>query len=187
MPDIVVIAGPNGAGKSTLAPHLLRDGFGIFEYVNADTIAQGLSAFAPETAALKAGRIMLDRLNELANERRDFAFETTLATRFYAKWLETLQSKGYHVHLVFLWLSFPALAIERVAERVRVGGHNIPDETITRRYDRGLSNFLRLYRPIVDSWEVLDVSTESPIEIALGDKLGGIDVLNEKLWLRIER
>lgn len=187
MPDVVVISGPNGAGKSTLAPHLLRDGLGIFEYVNADTIAQGLSAFAPETAAIEAGRVMLHRLKELAKEREDFAFETTLATRFYAKWLKTLQSNGYNIHLVFLWLNAPELAIERVAERVRAGGHNIPEQTIRRRYERGLKNFFGLYRPFVDSWEVLDVSEEAPIEVAIGDKIDGSHIVNETLWQMIER
>lgn len=187
MPDVIVIAGPNGAGKSTLAPHLLRDGLGIFEYVNADTIAQGLSAFAPETAAIEAGRIMLHRLKELAKQREDFAFETTLATRSYAKWLPTLRPKGYHVHLVFLWLNSPGLAIERVAERVRVGGHDIPEETIRRRYDRGLTNFFHLYRPIVDSWQVFDASEESPIEVAIGDKIDGSHIVNETIWRMIEK
>ena len=90
MPNVVVIAGPNGAGKSTLAPALLRDTFGITEYVNADTIAEGLSAFAPEQASISAGRVMLQRLHQLAAERKDFAFETTLASRHYAEWLQTL-------------------------------------------------------------------------------------------------
>ena len=187
MPDVVVIAGPNGAGKSTLAPYLLRDGLGIVEYVNADTIAQGLSAFAPETAAMEAGRVMLRRLNELAKDRRDFAFETTLATRFYSKWLRSLQASGYNIHLVFLWLASPELAIERVAARVRDGGHNIPEETIRRRYERGLNNFFELYKPLVDSWDVLDVSDESPKEVALGDKIGGKQIINESIWKLIER
>jgi len=187
MPDVIVIAGPNGAGKSTLAPHLLRDALGIFEYVNADTIAQGLSAFAPETAAIEAGRVMLHRLYELAKERKDFAFETTLATRFYAKWLASLQLKEYHVHLVFLWLNSPELAIERVAERVRAGGHHIPEETVRRRYDRGIANFFKLYQPFVDSWEVLDVSDESPTEVAIGDKIGGSSIINETSWRMLER
>src|SRR5687768_4783649 len=100
MPDIVVIAGPNGAGKSTLAPYLLRDRFGILEFVNADTIAQGLSAFAPESAAMDAGRVMVGRLDELASERVDFAFETTLAARTYAKRLDRLRVSGYRVHIV---------------------------------------------------------------------------------------
>lgn len=111
MPELVVIAGPNGAGKSTLAPHLLRDRLGIFEFVNADTIAQGLSAFAPESAAIEAGRVMLDRLNDLAERKKEFSFETTHATRFYSKWLPTLQVNGYYVHLVFLWLNSPRIGI----------------------------------------------------------------------------
>lgn len=187
MPDVIVIAEPKGAGKSTLAPHLLRDALGIVEYVNADTIAQGLSAFAPETVAFEAGRVMLRRLNELAKERKDFAFETTLATRFYTKWLAKRQSEGYYIHLVFLWLSSPELAIGRVAERVRIGGHNIPEETIRRRYDRGMSNFFRLYRPMVDSWEVMDVSEESPMEVAIGDKIDGSHIINETIWQMIEK
>lgn len=187
MPDVIVIAGPNGAGKSTLAPHLLRDALGIFEYVNADTIAQGLSAFAPETAAIEAGRVMLHRLKDLAKERRDFAFETTLATRFYSKWLANLQSHGYHAHLVFLWLNSPELAIERVAERVRVGGHNIPEETIRRRYIRGRTNLFKLYLPIVDSWQVFDASRETPLEVAVGDRIGGSRIFRERAWQMIEK
>ncbi|HMT09470.1 MAG TPA: zeta toxin family protein [Pyrinomonadaceae bacterium] len=187
MPDVVIIAGPNGAGKSTLAPHLLRDGLGIYEYVNADTIAQGLSAFAPESAAMEAGRVMLERLKGLAKEGRNFAFETTLATRFYSKWLRSIQQQGYNVHLVYLWLSSPELAIERVAARVRDGGHNIPMETIRRRYERGLDNFFKLYQPFVDSWEVLDVSEDSPKEVAFGDKMNGWQTTNESIWKLIQR
>lgn len=187
MPDVIVIAGPNGAGKSTLAPHLLRDGLGIYEYVNADTIAQGLSAFAPENAAMEAGRVMLHRLDELAKDRRDFSFETTLATRFYSKWLSSIQASGFNIHLIFLWLSSPELAIQRVAERVRDGGHNIPEETIRRRYVRGLDNFFKLYQPFVDSWEVLDVSEVIPKEVAIGDKVGGMQIINGPIWKLIER
>ena len=187
MPDIIILAGPNGAGKSTLAPHLLRDAFGIVEYVNADTIAQGLSAYAPETAAIEAGRVMLRRLRALAKERRDFALETTLATRFYLKWISELQSSRYNVHLVFLWLNSAELAIERVAERVRLGGHDVPEETIRRRYDRGLINFLHLYRPMVDSWQVFDASEEFPIEVAIGGKIDGSMTINETLWQMIEK
>lgn len=187
MPNVVVIAGPNGAGKTTLAPHLLRDRLGIFEYVNADTIAQGLSAFALETVAIEAARIMLRRLRELAEQRKDFAFETTLATRSYLKWLSSLRFEGFYVHLVFLWLSSPELAIERVSQRVRRGGHDIPEATIRRRYERGLGNLVRLYLPIVDSWEVLDVSQEPSIEVAFGDKTNGKVVINEGIWQMIEK
>src|SRR5262245_53051184 len=151
MPDVIVIAGPNGAGKSTLAPALLRDTFGILEYVNADTIAEGLSAFAPEDASFDAGRVMLDRLHELASESRDFAFETTLASRFYSGWLRELQIEGYRVSLIFLWLPVVDLAIERVQARVRLGGHSIPEETIRRRFDRGIKNLFEMYLPVANA------------------------------------
>jgi len=128
---------------------------------------------------------MRHRLDDLAVQKKDFGFETTLATRFYSKWLPTLQANGYYVHLVFLWLNSPELAIERVAERVRNGGHNIPEEAIRRRYDRGLNNFFPLYRLIVDSWQVYDVSEESPIEVAFGDKLEGQTTVGELLWQTI--
>lgn len=187
MPNVVVIAGPNGAGKSTLAPHLLRDKLHIYEYVNADTIAQGLSAFASESAAIEAGRIMLRRIDELAKQKKDFSFETTLASRTYSKRLTKFQTIGFYVHLVFLWLNSPELAVERVAERVRAGGHNISEETIRRRYDRGLNNFFELYQPIVDSWQVYDVSEESPNEVAFGDKLEGQTILEGTLWQTIEK
>ena len=103
MPNVVIIAGPNGAGKSTLAPALLRDTLNIPEYVNADTIAEGLSAFAPEDASFDAGRVMLRRLHELASIKKDFAFETTLATRSYAQWLKRLKAEDYRANLIFLW------------------------------------------------------------------------------------
>lgn len=125
MANVIVISGANGAGKSTLAPFLLRDTFGILEYVNADTIAEGLSAFAPENAAIEADRTMLKRLDELAAESKNFAFETTLASRSYAARLSDLQSKDYRFHLIYLWLESSQLAIERVRSRVRSGGHKI--------------------------------------------------------------
>jgi predicted ABC-type ATPase len=125
-PHVIVVAGPNGAGKSTAAPRLLRDALSVREFVNADTIAAGLSAFRPESVAIAAGRIMLARMRVLAAAREDFAFETTLASRSFAPWLAGLQSGGYHVHLLFLWLRSPELAVSRVAERVRLGGHDVP-------------------------------------------------------------
>ena len=121
-PLVVVLAGPNGAGKSTSAAHLLRGALSVNEFVNADTIAQGLSAYRPETAAVAAGRVMLERLRFLARERRDFAFETTLAGRGHVHWLHGLRSSGFRVHLIFLSLPDPDLAVARVAERVRQGG-----------------------------------------------------------------
>lgn len=132
MPKVVVIAGPNGAGKSTAAPAVLRNTLRVNEFVNADTIAAGLSAFSPDAVAVAvaAGRIMLDRLRDLAGEGRDFAFETTLASMSFAPWLRTLQLRGYAFHLVYLWLPTVELAIAMVAERVRRGGHAIAEDTV---------------------------------------------------------
>lgn len=141
---VVVVAGPNGAGKSTAAPALLNDALAVKEFVNADAIAAGLSAFRPESVAIAAGRIMLERMRSLASAGDNFAFETTLASRSFAPWLKTLRSSGYRVHLLFLWLRAPELAIQRVAERVRLGGHDIPEAVIRRRYTAGLKIFLAL-------------------------------------------
>jgi predicted ABC-type ATPase len=127
MPKVVVIAGPNGAGKSTAAPAVLRDALLVNEFVNADTIAAGLSAFCPEAVAVTAGRVMLERIRKLARDRQDFAFETTLASRTFAPWLRKLQSQGYRFHLVYLWLPTVELAVARVAERVRRGGHAVAE------------------------------------------------------------
>src|SRR5690606_30613369 len=126
-PSVVVLAGPNGAGKTTASPFVIRDTLGINEFVNADHIAQGLSGFAPETSAFAAGRIMLERLHELGRLRRTFAFETTLATRSFAPWLEVLRGSGYDFGLVFLALRTPEQAIQRVRLRVSDGGHDVPE------------------------------------------------------------
>lgn len=186
MPDVVVIAGPNGAGKSTLAPALLRDTLHIFEYVNADTIAEGLSAFASEDASFEAARVMLERLHDLAREGKSFAFETTLASRHYPRWLENLKASGYRVSLTFLWLRSADLAIERVAERVRAGGHSIPKETIRRRFDRGLKNLFELYIPIVNAWRVFNAAPKEPQEIARYDEINGEVIFDKEIWRLIK-
>ncbi len=184
MPNVIVIAGANGAGKTTLAPFLLRDVFGISEYVNADTIAAGLSAFAPENSAFEAGRIMLAHIRGLAKKQKDFAFETTLASRFYAGWLRRRQSEGYHFHLIFLYLPSAELAVERVKSRIRLGGHSIPQNVIRRRYAAGLRNFFEMYQPIADSWRFYEAS-ETPSLIASGAKDGKINLVKAGLWNKI--
>ncbi len=128
-PTVLIVAGPNGAGKSTLAPVFLRETLSIRNYVNADTIAKGLSAFASEEQAFRAGRIMLARLRDFAAEGRSFAFESTLATRSYAPWLRRLAAGGYHVKVVFLSLRSADLAVARVQARVRAGGHDVGMKT----------------------------------------------------------
>lgn len=157
-PHVVVLGGPNGAGKSTTAPRLLVGALHVAEFVNADLIAQGLSGFRPEGAAIEAGRVMLRRLYQLATQRVNFAFETTMASRAFVPWLTRLRDQGYAVHLVYLWLPSVDLAIARVAQRVLMGGHPVPEETIRRRFRAGLRNFLNLYRPLATTWLLYDNS-----------------------------
>ena len=153
-PHVLVLAGPNGAGKSTAAASMLWSPLGVTEFVNADVIAQGLSGFNPEGAAMQAGRIMLARLKQLAAGRASFAFETTLASPNFAPWIAGLRQLGYAFNLYFLWLPTADMAVERVAARVRSGGHHVPEETIRRRYDRGLANFFRAYLPLATNWRL---------------------------------
>ena len=185
-PKVIIIAGPNGAGKSTLAPHLLKDTFGLLEYVNADTIALGLSAFSPETVAFEAGRIMLRRLRGLVEAGESFAFESTLASRCYVPWIRGLKKQRYSFHLIYLWLRSPELAIERVRGRVRLGGHDVPLEVISRRYFRGLQNLFALYQPLADTWAIYDNSISgNPIIVATGKNNSDIAVFDEFLWQKI--
>ena len=167
-PAVVIISGPNGAGKSTIAPRVLRGALAVSEFVNADVIARGLSAVEPESVALEAGRLMLERLRRLAEATETFAFETTLASRSFAPWISTLRQQGYLFHLIYLWLPVPNMAIERVATRVLMGGHFVPDETVRRRHAGGLRNFFELYRPIADTWRCYDSSQARPAIVASG-------------------
>lgn len=187
-PQVVVIAGPNGAGKSTLAPFLLSDRFGPMEFINADTIAQGLSAFRPESVAVEAGRVMLRRMRALASRRASFAFETTLATRSYAPWLSKLRGQGYEVHLLFLWLRSADLAVQRVRERVRFGGHDVREVVVRRRYLKGALNFSHLYRALSDAWVIYDNSSASAPAVLVASGEGGtITVFDEAVWREFER
>lgn len=183
---LIVIAGPNGAGKSTTAPSLLKGTLKVTEFVNADLIAQGISGFQPEGAVFHAGRVMLERIHYLVEKRIDFAFETTLASRTFAPWIADLRKKGYVFYLVFLWLQTEDFAFARVAERVRMGGHNVPEEIIRRRYHAGLLNFFRLYRPLAGTWFFYDNSGEEPRLIAYYDQEHGLVVNNSVIWHNIE-
>lgn len=185
-PNVVVLAGPNGAGKSTSAAHLLQGALGVDEFVNADTIAKGISGFAPDRAAIAAGRVMLDRLKQLAGQRRSFAFETTLASRSFARWLRELKAEGYRTHVVFLWLPSADMAVARVAGRVRTGGHNVPEDVIRRRYTAGLRNFFGLYQPLANSWQMIDNSTLDSLNvIAAGAFADASDVRDRAVWAEI--
>jgi predicted ABC-type ATPase len=186
-PTVVVLAGPNGSGKSTSAPRLLLGPLNVQEFVNADDIAKGLSAFAQERVAFDAGRIMLTRLKELAASPQSFAFETTLASRSFAPWLKELHDGGYKVHLIFLWLPSADVAVARVADRVRAGGHQVPEETIRRRYDAGLKNLMQLYIPLADVWQIVDNSPRLlGRPIASGGRQGVAEVHNPLTWQAIQ-
>ena len=156
MPKLYIIAGCNGAGKTTASFSVLPDLLDCKEFVNADEIARGLSPFNPESVAIAAGKLMLKRIDELLLEHKTFAIETTLATRSYTSLIKRAHCADYQVILLFFWLSSPEMAIRRVAKRVSEGGHNIPTETIIRRYWSGLENFFTIFAPIVDSWMFFD-------------------------------
>ncbi len=182
-PAVVVLGGPNGAGKSTAAPRLLRGSLKVDEFVNADTLAQGLSAFRPQDVAVEAGRLTLARLDALETQGRSFAFESTLASRGLTERLTRLKAAGYTVHVVYLWLPSVELALARVAERVRVGGHDVPADAVRRRFSRGRENFFARYRLIADKWYIYDASPiEGPMLIAEGRYREAAVVHDEQQW-----
>jgi predicted ABC-type ATPase len=161
-PRIVIIAGPNGAGKTTFAQEYLPREAGLPDFINVDLIAQGLSPFAPDKAALQAGKIMLAQIAHKVRRRESFAFETTLSGLNYARHIPRWRQAGYHVRLIFLSLPSVDLAIARIKNRVAQGGHNVPSDVVRRRFDAGLRNFWSIYCKIVDSWELYDNSGPSP-------------------------
>ncbi|MFA5804722.1 MAG: zeta toxin family protein [Melioribacteraceae bacterium] len=158
MPQIFLIGGPNGAGKTTSAMSLLPDFLGINEFVNADTIAFGLSAFNSATVSFSAGKIMLRRISELIEQKKSFAFETTFASKTFVPLLHKSKMHGYTVRLIYIWLHSVELAKERVKLRVESGGHNVPLKIIERRFINGRINFVKLYMPIADEWSIFDNS-----------------------------
>ena len=167
---IIIIAGPNGAGKTTFARAFLPAEAQCPRFINADLIAAGLSPFLPETAAFKAGRLMLQEIASCAEHGESFAFETTLSGLVYLRHIRDWRELGYHVSLFFLRLPSADMAIARVAERVRQGGHNIPEFAIRRRFDSGRKNFENRYRDAVDAWALYDNSGNEPVLIEWGEQ-----------------
>ncbi len=185
--QIFMIAGPNGAGKTTTAISLTSTSEAIHEFINADEIARGLAPLHPETISLTAGKLMLQRLHELLNAKRNFAFETTGSGLNYVKYLKEARTDGYQVTLIFLWLSSPELAIQRVAKRVAQGGHNIPSSIIVRRYYSGLKNLVKHYLPIADSALILDNSlADERRTIATKHLINGLKIEQPGIWKEIE-
>ncbi len=185
-PTAIVLAGVNGAGKTTSSRSLLARTLKMMTFVNADIIAQGLSGFDPEAAAIRAGRIMLAELEELTQQRASFAFETTLAARTYAGWLDKLRESGYRIHLFYFWLNSADLAVGRVASRVEKGGHNVPEATIRQRYVRSVRNLFDLYIPVVTGWKVYDNSDGlGPRLIAKGKRDLPETILDPVVWSKV--
>lgn len=186
MPTLFVIAGCNGAGKTTLSKNLLPTYMGVREFVNADEIARGLSPFNPEGVAFTAGRIMLERIRELAGDKVDFAIETTLATKTYELLFKELKNNKYKIVLLFVYLGSYKEAIKRVKKRVSKGGHNIPTEVIERRYERGLKYFNTIYLPIADRVIVVDNTFANPIFVAEKRKKELV-IFDKGIWNSIQQ
>ena len=176
--QLYIIAGCNGAGKTTASFTILPEVLDCKEFINADEIAKGLSPFQPESVAMKAGRIMLARMDELLQKGETFAFETTLATKSYKQKIEWAQANGYEVTLLFFWLDSPNMAKKRVAQRVAEGGHSIPSETIERRYHNGIVNLFAIYIDMVDICYIFDNSEGRKELIAQKEKHKGIIIYN---------
>jgi predicted ABC-type ATPase len=185
-PIVHVVAGPNGAGKTTFArkylPHFAR----CDEFVNADLLAQGLSPFAPERVAFRAGRLMLERIDDLSRRGATFGFETTLAGISHLALLQRIRSGGYAIHLYFLWLPSADMAVERVAHRVKRGGHYVEEPVVRRRYSAGIKNLFRHYRPVLDRWILFDNSGAEPKVIAI-EATENVQIVDDHLFAAITR
>lgn len=167
-PQLYIIAGPHGAGKTTFAREFLPHYVDCKQFVNADFIAGGLAPFSPETAALRAGRLLLEQIRLLTQKKSDFGFETTLSGVTYVSLLRRLKAQGYAAHLFFLWIPDVKIALARIADRVRRGGYDIPEQVVRRRFHKGLKNLFKLYRPLLDSLTIFENSGTVPRVIATG-------------------
>lgn len=183
--NLYIIAGCNGAGKTTASFTILPEMLNCKEFVNADEIAKGLSPFQPEAVSFEAGRIMLNRINELLEQEIDFAFETTLSSLTYQHTIKKAQEKGYFVTLIFFWLESVELAKERVKMRVKQGGHSIPEDVIERRYKRGLKNYFEIYMNLCDRTMLLQSSIQNLIFVMRKQQNSEIEILDEAIYQQI--
>lgn len=180
-PQVYIIAGPNGSGKTTFATEFLPNYAECPTFINADTIARGLSGFSPDAVALKAGRILLEQIESYASRKINFAFETTLSGMTYLSRFKDLKKEGYAIHLFFLWIPDVKLSLARVANRVKMGGHDIDEKVVRRRFHKGISNFFKYYRQVLDSWSLFDNSGNAPYLIA-EERAGGLKILDQELY-----
>ena len=185
-PRVVIFAGPNDAGKSTHADAIVA-ALGINTFVNADYIARGLSGRNADAVAMQAGRIMLTRLKELAAARQDFAFESTLSSRSFAPFLRQLKAQGYQVAIYYFSLSNASLAVRRVKLRVAMGGHDVPAETVRRRFGRSLNNFYSLYLRLADRWAVFDNSVNGKATLIATQEGDYLQIKEPSSWLKLQK
>ncbi len=181
-PSVYVIAGPNGAGKTTFAREFLPHYAHCRNFINADLIAQGVSPFAPEAAAFRAGRLLLDEIEHYVSRDTDFGFETTLSGRTYIHLFRRLRKHGYAIQVFFLWVPSVEVTLSRVQERVRGGGHDVPEPVVRRRYDRSLKNFFGSYRRLANSWSLFDNSGPKPALIAF-EIQGVLHIIRKKEYI----
>jgi predicted ABC-type ATPase len=165
-PDLIIVAGPNGAGKTTFINTYLPEYTNVREFVNADLIAKGISPFDPESGSIEAGKIELQRIRQFLKERRSFAVESTISGKSATRWIQDARASDFDVKLFYIYLNSTELSIERIASRVRAGGHNIPIEVAARRYGRSLQNLFDLYVPLADEVQIFDNSNDDFYEIA---------------------
>jgi predicted ABC-type ATPase len=183
-PNVYIIAGPNGAGKTTFARKFLPKYANCRVFINADLIAQGLSPFAPERAAFRAGRLTLEEIEAQAERGDDFGFETTLSGKGHLELLRGLQKRGFKVNIFYLWIADEELTLARIKERVSLGGHDVPKDVVERRFGRSIINFLGAYRQLADSWILFDNSGADPREIATS-RQRKLHVLDERRYNEI--
>ena len=181
MPKLYIIAGPNGAGKTTFAKEFLPHYAKCPNFVNADLIALGLSPFSPTSVNIKAGKLLLGQVKEFIHQRADFAFESTLSGRSYVSLIQEVKRKGYSITIFFLWIPDVKLARERIKQRVKDGGHDVPFEDVKRRFQRSRENFLKLYEPLCDSWILFDNASAKPEEIAQNNQ-GRVKIINNEYY-----
>ncbi|MEW6008196.1 MAG: zeta toxin family protein [Candidatus Omnitrophota bacterium] len=182
--NVYIIAGPNGSGKTTFAKKFLPDYAKCQNFVNADLIAQGLSPFSPKAAAIRAGRLVLEQIRNMADKNVDFAFETTLSGKSYVTFVKELKKRGYSINIFFLWIPNSELALKRIKDRVAAGGHDVPAVDVKRRFYRGLHNFLVYYRQLADTWLLFNNADAVPQLIAR-EKDTKTEVVNKDLFEKI--
>ncbi len=185
-PRVIVFAGPNGAGKSTHADAILAT-LGIHTFVNADFIARGLSGHHTEAVTFTAGRIMLQRLHQLADAGEDFAFESTLASRTFAPFLRDLKARGYGVAIYYFSLTNAQLAVRRVKLRVALGGHDVPTDVVKRRFGRSLDNFFKLYAPLASRWAIFDNSRSPHARLVATSEGDNLSITETPTWHKLQK